>query len=136
MDTLLFAIAQLNPTAGDIAGNTAKLINARNEAAVRDAHILVAPECYISGYQVDDLVLLDGFLETVAAAIDELAALTADGGPAVIVGAPRRHEGRIFNSVFVLDEGRVTAIRDKAKLAIGGVFDIRAILPRVRCRVR
>ncbi len=123
MDTILFAIAQLNPTAGDIAGNTAKLINARNEAAARDAHILVAPECYISGYQVDDLVLLDGFLETVAAAIDELAALTADGGPAVIVGAPRRHEGRIFNSVFVLDEGRVTAIRDKAKLAIGGVFD-------------
>ena len=123
MDTLVFAIAQLNPTIGDIKGNLAKLVAAREEAAGRDADIVVAPECYMSGYQVDDLVLVDGFLENVMEAVEELARLTADGGPAVVVGAPRRNEGIIHNSVFVLDEGRVTAVRDKVNLAIGGVFD-------------
>ena len=123
METLVFAVAQLNPTIGDIGGNLAKLKSAREEAAGLGADIVVAPECYISGYQADDLVLVDGFLEKVAGAVEELAGLTADGGPAVIVGAPRRDGGQIRNSVFVLDGGRVTATRDKVRLAIGGVFD-------------
>ena len=123
METLVFAIAQLNPTIGDIGGNLAKLKSARDEAAGLGADIVVAPECYISGYQADDLVLVDGFLEKVAGAVEELAALTADGGPAMIVGAPRRDGELIHNSVLVLDEGRVTATRDKVKLAVGGVFD-------------
>ena len=123
METLTFAIAQLNPTIGDINGNLAKLKSAREEAAGLGAAVVVAPECYISGYQVDDLVLVDGFLEKVAGAVEELAGLTADGGPAVVVGAPRRQDGLIHNSVFVLDGGKVQATRDKVNLAVGGVFD-------------
>ena len=123
MDTLVFAIAQLNPTIGDIGGNLAKLKSARQEAAGLGADVVVAPECYLSGYQIDDLVLVDGFLDNVMRAVEDLAGLTADGGPAVIVGAPRGHGDHIHNSVFVLEEGRITATRDKVKLAIGGVFD-------------
>ena len=124
MDKLTFAIAQLNPVAGDIAGNARKLIAARREATAKKADIIIAPECYLSGYQIDDLVLVGGFLEAVASTIEQLASATADGGAAIILGAPRRDEnGFIRNSVFVLDEGRVVAVRDKVKLAIGGVFD-------------
>ena len=123
MSTLLFAIAQLNPVMGDIAGNTYKLIDARAKAAGQKADIIVAPETYLTGYQVDDLVQVEGFLESCADAIDHLAAITADGGPAIILGCPRRDGDVIRNSVYVLDAGQVLAIRDKARLPGTGVFD-------------
>jgi len=123
-DTLLFAMAQLNPTVGDIKGNARKLLDARNKAMAQNADVIIAPEVYLTGYQVDDLVQLEGFLETVAAAIASLAAATADGGPAIIVGAPRRDEkGLIRNAVFTLDGGEVIGVRDKVRLPGTGVFD-------------
>ena len=91
-DTLLFAMAQLNPTVGDITGNARKLLDARKTAMAQDADIIVAPEVYLSGYQVDDLVQVEGFLEKTAEVIDLLTEATKDGGPAIIVGAPRRDE--------------------------------------------
>ena len=124
MKTLLFAIAQLNPTVGDIAGNTKKLAEAYRSAAAQDADIVVAPETYLSGYQVDDLVQVEGFLEEMDKSIHHLASLTANNAPALIVGAPRRDEkGLIRNAVFVLDDGKIAAIRDKARLPGTGVFD-------------
>ena len=124
MKTLLFAIAQLNPTVGDISGNTKKLAEAYRSAAAQDADIVVAPETYLSGYQVDDLVQVEGFLEEMDKAIHHLAGLTANNAPALIVGAPRRDEkGLIRNAVFVLDDGKIAAIRDKARLPGTGVFD-------------
>ena len=71
-DRLLIAAAQLNATVGDIEGNTQKLIEARQQAAAQHADIIIAPETYLSGYQIDDLVLVSGFLDRVAAAIDRL----------------------------------------------------------------
>ena len=123
MDKLTIAIAQLNPTCGDVRGNTQKLLGARNEAAAKSADVIVAPESYLSGYQIDDLVLQEGFLERIDTAIDELAKATADGGAAIITGAPRRDGEQIRNSVFAIDGGEVVAIRDKVRLAHGGVFD-------------
>jgi len=123
MSELLFAIAQLNPVMGDIAGNTSKLIDARAKAAAQSADIVVAPEAYLTGYQTDDLVQVEGFLEAVDMAIAHLAEITSDQGPAIILGAPRRDGAVVRNSVFVLDEGKVLAIRDKARLPGTGVFD-------------
>lgn len=123
MSTLLFAMAQLNPTVGDIAGNTRKLIDAREKAAAQDADIVVAPETYLSGYQIDDLVQVSGFLKRIEDAIETLAALTADGGPALILGAPRFDGEVIRNSIFVLDGGEIVGIRDKVRLPGTGVFD-------------
>ena len=123
MTTLLFAMAQLNPTVGDIAGNTKKLMESHASAAAQGADILLAPETYLSGYQVDDLVQVEGFLDQLDDAISALAARTSGGAPAIIVGAPRRDGKLIRNSVYVLDEGKVLAIRDKARLPGTGVFD-------------
>lgn len=123
-DTLLFAMAQLNSTVGDVMGNARKLLDARKTAMAQDADIIIAPELYLSGYQLDDLVQVEGFLDHAEDAIQSLAAATKDNGPAIIVGAPRRDDkGLIRNSVFVLDGGEVVGIRDKARLPRTGVFD-------------
>ena len=87
---LICAIAQLNFKLGGIAENTISLIRAHQQAAVQQADILLVPEMYLSGYQLDDLVLVDGFMDDINAAIAKLAELTADKAPAIIVGAPRR----------------------------------------------
>ena len=120
---LLCAIAQLNPMLGAIEENMQKLLNARTESAAQKADIILAPEMYLTGYQLDDLVLVEGFLDRVARAIATLAEATADGGAAIIVGAPRMEAGRIYNSAFVLDGGVVVAVRDKVRMAMGSVFD-------------
>ena len=124
MKTLLFAIAQLNFKVGDIAGNTRKLCDAYHSVEAQGADVVIAPETYLSGYQVDDLVQVEGFLEEMAGAVDHLATLTSGDAPALIVGAPRRDDGGLIrNSVYVLDDGGILAIRDKARLPGTGVFD-------------
>ena len=117
------ALAQLNPRLGDVAGNIDRLTKARIEAAKNGAAVIVTPEMYLSGYPCDDLVLRDDFMRDVAAGIDRLATITADGGPAIIVGAPHAENGHIFNAVFVLDDGKKIARRDKVNLPNYGVFD-------------
>ena len=117
------ALAQLNPHMGNIAANVDRLVEARAQAAKGGAQIIVAPEMYLSGYQCDDLVLRSDFMAEVAAGLDKLAALTADGGPAIIVGAPWAQDDRIYNSVFVLEDGAIKARRDKVGLPTYSVFD-------------
>ncbi|MGE5767302.1 MAG: NAD+ synthase [Bacteroidota bacterium] len=130
-DTLKIALAQLNPTVGDIAGNLALLRRARDEAAAAGADLVVATELAITGYPPEDLVLKPMFLEAAQNAIEALAADTADGGPGMIVGGPWRHDprakpplfGKVFNTAFVLDGGAVTTHRTKHDLPNYGVFD-------------
>ncbi len=117
------ALAQLNPQLGDVAGNCDRLAKARGEAAKNGAAVIVTPEMYLSGYPCDDLVLRDDFMGDVAAGINQLAAMTNDGGPAIVVGAPHAEDENIFNAVFVLDDGQIIARRDKVNLPNYGVFD-------------
>ena len=117
------ALAQLNPHLGNITANVARLLEARRGAGNAKAAAIVTPEMYLSGYPCDDLVLRSDFMGEVASGLRTLAAATADGGPAIIVGAPHEQDGRITNSVFVLDEGEIKARRDKVNLPNYGVFD-------------
>jgi len=121
--SLAIALAQLNAHLGNIAGNIDRLAKARAEAAKKGAAVIVTPEMYLSGYPCDDLVLRDDFMRDIANGIDQLAALTNDAGPAMILGAPYAENGHIFNSVFVLDDGKILARRDKVNLPNYGVFD-------------
>ena len=89
---------------------------------------------YLSGYPCDDLVLRDDFMDDVAAGIDQLAAVTSDGGPAIVVGAPTKDNGAIYNSVFVLDDGKQIARFDKVNLPIMACLMTNEISARVRCR--
>ncbi|MGO6706828.1 NAD+ synthase [Rhizobium leguminosarum] len=117
------AIGQLNPTVGDVAGNLAKAREARTDAAREGAHLLVLTELFISGYPPEDLVLKPAFIRACWKAVENLAADTADGGPGVIIGFPRQDETGRYNSVAVLDAGKVIAVRDKIDLPNYGEFD-------------
>ncbi|MBR7552101.1 NAD+ synthase, partial [Mycobacterium tuberculosis] len=54
---LRLAIAQLNPTVGDVAGNLAKARDARRQAVLAGADVIVFSELYLAGYPPEDLVL-------------------------------------------------------------------------------
>jgi NAD+ synthase len=122
-DVLRIAVAQFNPTVGDVVGNLAKARAARAEAASQGADLLLLTELFISGYPPEDLVLKPAFLKACLQAVEGLAADTADGGPGVIVGFPRQGEKGRHNSVAILDGGRILAFRDKIDLPNYGEFD-------------
>ncbi len=121
-DHLIFAIAQLNPTLGDVAGNLAKLRRARDVAAKFNADLVVGTELCVSGYPPEDLVLKPAFLDACEAAVRDFAAETATG-PAIVIGVPWRQEGKTYNAALLLDRGEIAAVRLKHDLPNYGVFD-------------
>ena len=117
------ALAQLNPLVGDLGGNAEKLVAARTEAAAQGADLVLFTELFMTGYPPEDLVRKPAFAAAARARVEALAAATADGGPGVIVGTIWPEEGRLYNSIALLDGGRVAALRHKVDLPNYGVFD-------------
>src|SRR5579863_2992934 len=122
-DRLAIAVAQLNPIVGDVSGNLERARIARAEAARDGADIVAFSELFIAGYPPEDLVLKPAFQAACRAAVEALARDTADGGPAVLMGAPWLEEGKLYNAYALLAGGRVEAIRFKVNLPNYGVFD-------------
>ncbi len=122
-DTLTITLAQLNPRVGDIAGNLAKLRRVRAQAAAEGADVILTPELYLCGYPPEDLVLKRMLQAEAREAVEELARDTADGGPAVLLGAPWVDGGKLYNAMLLLDGGRVVTARYKVDLPNYGVFD-------------
>lgn len=120
---LVIALAQTDPKVGDVAGNLALARDARAKAAKLGADLVVFSELNIAGYPPEDLVLKPAFQEACRAAVESLAADTADGGPGVIVGAPWVEAGRLHNTALLLDGGKIAALRHKHELPNYGVFD-------------
>lgn len=122
-DSLKITLAQFNPVVGDVAGNAAKVRAVRALAAGEGADLVVCGELTISGYPPEDLVLKQAFLDAVKAEVESLAQETADGGPALLVGAPWRVNEARHNAVLLLDRGEIVAVRLKHHLPNYGVFD-------------
>jgi NAD+ synthase len=129
--TLKIALAQINPTVGDLDGNLALIRRRRAEAAALGADLVVTTELSVTGFPPEDLVLKPAFLACARDAVEALARDTADGGPGLIVGAPWLEEAEatgplrhhVTNSVFLLDAGEIVGRRDKRELPNYGVFD-------------
>ncbi|MEO0329040.1 MAG: NAD+ synthase [Pseudomonadota bacterium] len=122
-DILRIALAQLNPTLGDIKGNLELAREARRQALRQKADLLLLSELFISGYPPEDLVLKEAFTRACMDAVESLAEDTADGGVAVIIGSPYLDETGLFNAVAMLDGGEIQAWRKKVDLPNYGVFD-------------
>jgi NAD+ synthase len=121
-DRLAIALAQLNPTVGDVAGNADKVRRGRAAAAEQGADLVIFPELFIAGYPPEDLVLKPAFQAACRAAVEALARETTSG-PAALVGAPWVEDGNLYNAYLLLEGGRVTAARYKVDLPNYGVFD-------------
>jgi NAD+ synthase len=122
-DVLRIALAQINPTVGDIPGNAALARQARADAAKLGADLVVLPELALVGYPPEDLVLKPAFIQAAREATEMLASETADGGPAMLLGTPWPGQNKPHNSVVLLQDGAVAAVRHKVDLPNYGVFD-------------
>jgi len=117
------ALAQITPMVGDLDGNVTRILDARAGAADDGADLVVYSELVVSGYPPEDLVLKPFFQDRVEAAVERLAAATADNGPALLIGAPWRVGDSLHNAALLLDGGAVAAVRLKHDLPNYGVFD-------------
>ncbi|MBY0570098.1 MAG: NAD+ synthase [Burkholderiaceae bacterium] len=122
--TIKVAIAQMNSTVGDLAGNAAKIVNYVRQAAEQGADIVVTPELSLVGYPPEDLLLRTGFyLQTQQVLSDLTAQLAAFKDIYVLVGHPEARDGRHFNAVSVLLNGSVIECYFKRNLPNDMVFD-------------
>ena len=121
-DSLRIALAQLDFLVGDVAGNVARIAAAA--ARARDelrADCVVFPELALTGYPPEDLLLRPALDERVRAGLERLAREVR--GIDLIVGHPRRVEGRLYNAASVLRDGAAVASYHKQLLPNYSVFD-------------
>src|SRR5512146_811831 len=115
------AIAQINCTVGDLAGNAAKIADYAQRAKAQGAKLLLTPELSLCGYPSEDLLLRDGFYHACDAALAELAKQAQ--GIILLVGHPHRVGDKRYNAASVLRDGKVTATYHKHSLPNHSVFD-------------
>jgi len=116
---LSVALAQINPTVGDLNGNSALIMNRVQEAKKAGAHIIVFPEMIVTGYPVEDLALRPSFQDASIAAVEKIASQISGDIVAVVGYLDRGPQ----NTVAVIHEGKIKARYVKRHLPNYGVFD-------------
>ena len=120
MTVLRVALAQLNPTVGDLDGNLAKLVEAYNDATAAGCDLVAFPELSITGYPPEDLVLKPGFVADNRATLDTFAAQT---GECVAVVGFVDQDRDLYNAAAVCAGGEIVGIYHKRLLPNNAVFD-------------
>lgn len=121
-DRFRLTLAQLNPTVGAIAANAGRAFEAWQQGRDAGADFVALPEMFLTGYQTQDLVLKPAFVAEAMAAMETLAARTADG-PALGIGGPFRDARGAYNAWWVLKGGAVECRILKHDLPHDEVFD-------------
>ncbi len=123
------AIAQLNPTIGDITNNAKQILAAAQAAAQRVVRLLLTPELSLCGYPPRDLLLYPGFIQSMDKQLKAIAQQLPPG-IAVLVGtvetnphAASKGQKSLFNSIALLDGGKVQQVFHKRLLPTYDVFD-------------
>ncbi len=130
---------QINPIAGDLKGNVAKLLAANREAATRNADLCIAPELALCAHPPSDLLLQESFIVSSGKALREMAKTLLDEGlPPILLGAPVANpvpQGKsIHNGAVFLRDGKVIVICRKALLPCeDSREDMRYFEPGVAC---
>lgn len=120
MRRIRIALAQINPTVGDLDGNVARILAHVEAARAQGADLVVFPELVIPGYPPEDLLLKPSFIEANLAALERIAAVARD--ILIIVGFVDRQDD-VYNAAAVCCEGKVAGIYHKQYLPNYGVFD-------------
>ncbi len=121
MRTFRLALAQLNPTVGDLAGNAAKVVSTLDACRDLAVDLVVFPELMITGYPPEDLLLKPRFISDNRAALASV--LPATRGLAAVVGFVDAANGDIYNAAALIADGRLVDIYHKQYLPNYGVFD-------------
>ncbi|MEO0825523.1 MAG: NAD+ synthase [Cyanobacteria bacterium J06639_16] len=123
------AIAQLNPTIGDLEGNAAQILAAANRAANEGTDLMLTPELSLCGYSPRDLLLRPGFIAAMQHQVKQLA-IALPAQLAVLVGiatpnpnADQQGKKPLFNSTVLLQNGTVRQVFHKRLLPTYDVFD-------------
>ena len=115
------AVAQLNLTVGDLAGNADRIIAALEEARAGGADLLLTPELALSGYPPEDLLLRSDFYRACSRETDRIAAAARD--ITVVLGHPVEDGDQRYNAASVLRDGKLVARYHKSLLPNYEVFD-------------
>ena len=118
--TFRLALAQFNPTVGDIPGNTSRIIDLIGEARAAHADLVAFPELAVTGYPPEDLLFKPSFLADNAAAVERIAAATR--GIAAVVGCVEVGSD-LANAAAIIDDRRLAGWYRKMYLPNYGVFD-------------
>ena len=123
---LRVALAQINPTVGDLAGNSALIRANLKEGKKAGAHVIVFPEMILTGYPVEDLATRPSFQSASIKAVEQLAKdIESDGcGDVVgVIGYLDRNNGAPQNAIALIHGGQIKARYAKRHLPNYGVFD-------------
>lgn len=117
------ALVQENPIVGNVEHNYNLILKARNDTNSENTDLIVFSELFMSGYPPEDLVLRYSFLDEIDTYLKLLVEETKKPGPAILVGLPVRDKDQIFNSVVLIDNGKIISIQHKCHLPNYDVFD-------------
>ncbi len=118
---LKIALAQINFTVGDISGNAEKIINNISKAKNENTDIILFPELALCGYPPLDLILEDEFINENNKKINEIAEYTKD--IVAIVGYVHKYNGKSWNSLAIMQNGKIVDHVHKINLPTYDVFD-------------
>jgi NAD+ synthase (glutamine-hydrolysing) len=121
MKTLRIALAQINPTVGDIKGNSEKIIEYIEKAGANDADIVVFPELAVTGYPPEDLLLDKSFLKDAMSHIDNIIAHTTD--IVAIVGFADSTDKKLYNAAGIITNRTLIGTYRKINFTKSNVFD-------------
>lgn len=119
---LRVALAQINPTVGDLAGNAQRIVEFCRRAKKAEADLVLFPEMALTGYPPEDLLFEPLFLSKTDQTLRRLLK-SVPNGLAVVVGTPAGKKGMLHNSAFVIHNGKLRARYNKWFLPNYGVFD-------------
>ncbi len=120
MRTIRIAMAQINPTVGDLKGNRDKIIEYMRRAHARSADVVVFTELAVTGYPPEDLVLKPQFVRDNVRTLKEIT--RAAKGIAAVVGFVDRNE-HIYDAAAIISDGALVHVYHKMLLPNYGVFD-------------
>ena len=134
MRRLRLALAQMNPTVGDLEGNAERMLALMEQAVAEGAGLIAFPELAVTGYPPEDLLFKRQFLHDARVQLERVAG--AAKGIVAVIGAPDAADGKLFNAAAVACDGKLVAMYHKIFLPNYGVFDeARYFEPGCECPV-